>query len=117
MPFTAEDMESGKKMPLFARDNIVSLAGIFQYTQKRATNLLVRCLKRSKANILIKLTRCLEFVGNKEEPPHLYVRGSNFIYDKDRVHDSDIKKLIKWYNILRKAGMEQFCIYRAKRRD
>ena len=31
MPFTAEDLESGRRMPLFARDNIVSLADISIY--------------------------------------------------------------------------------------
>ena len=29
-------------------------------------------------------------------------------YDRDRVHDSDIKKLIQWYNILVKGGYTQF---------
>ncbi|EJW91267.1 hypothetical protein EVA_20625 [gut metagenome] len=29
-------------------------------------------------------------------------------YDRDRVHDSDIKKLIQWYNILAKGGYKQY---------
>lgn len=29
-------------------------------------------------------------------------------YDRDRVHDSDIKKLIQWYNILVRGGYTQF---------
>ena len=29
-------------------------------------------------------------------------------FDQDRVHDSDIKKLIQWYNILIKAGITNF---------
>ena len=29
-------------------------------------------------------------------------------YDRDRVHDSDIKKLIQWYNILVKYGITDF---------
>lgn len=29
-------------------------------------------------------------------------------YDRDRVHDSDIKKLIQWYNILVNGGYTQF---------
>lgn len=29
-------------------------------------------------------------------------------YDRDRVHDSDIKKLIQWYNILVKNGYTDF---------
>ncbi len=29
-------------------------------------------------------------------------------YDRDRVHDSDIRKLIQWYNILADGGYTQF---------
>lgn len=29
-------------------------------------------------------------------------------YDRDRVRDSDIKKLIQWYNILAEAGITKF---------
>ncbi len=29
-------------------------------------------------------------------------------YDRDRVHDSDIKKLLQWYNILAKYGITDF---------
>ena len=29
-------------------------------------------------------------------------------YDRDRVHDSDIRKLIQWYNILVRGGYTQF---------
>lgn len=29
-------------------------------------------------------------------------------FDRDRVHDSDIKKLLQWYNILVKAGITEF---------
>ena len=31
-------------------------------------------------------------------------------YDRDRVRDSDIRKLIQWYNILVKAGITDFTI-------
>ena len=29
-------------------------------------------------------------------------------YDRDRVHDSDIKKLLQWYNILIQNGYNNF---------
>lgn len=29
-------------------------------------------------------------------------------YDRDRVHNSDIKKLLQWYDILIKAGISNF---------
>lgn len=30
------------------------------------------------------------------------------IWDRERVHDSDIKKLVKWFDILRSKGMTTF---------
>ncbi len=35
-------------------------------------------------------------------------------YDRDRVHDSDIKKLIQWYNILVEGGYTKFVDEEAK---
>ena len=29
-------------------------------------------------------------------------------YDRERVHDSDIKKAISWFNMLVEAGLEKF---------
>ena len=29
-------------------------------------------------------------------------------WDKERIHQSDIKKLAKWYQILRQKGMDSF---------
>ena len=29
-------------------------------------------------------------------------------YDRDRVHDSDIKKLLQWYNLLVNNGITDF---------
>lgn len=106
MPFTAEDMESGKKMPLFARDNIVSLADISIYTEE-GDKPLGEVFEEIKSKYPNQIDNEAELVGNKEEL-RTFMSEVLPIYDKDRVHDSDIKKLIKWYNILRKAGMEQF---------
>lgn len=106
MPFTAEDMESGKKMPLFARDNIVSLADISIYTEE-GDKPLGEVFEEIKSKYPNQIDNEADLVGNKEEL-RTFMSEVLPIYDKDRVHDSDIKKLIKWYNILRKAGMEQF---------
>lgn len=106
MPFTAEDMESGRKMPLFARDNIVSLADISIYTEE-GDKPLGEVFEEIKSKYPNQIDNGAELVGNKEEL-RTFMSKVLPIYDKDRVHDSDIKKLIKWYNILRKAGMEQF---------
>ncbi|MDD7438397.1 MAG: DUF5606 domain-containing protein [Bacteroidales bacterium] len=107
-PFTAEDLESGRKQPIFARDNIVSLADISIYTEE-GDKPLAEVFEEIKAKypeevadegtIIADKTKLRSWIG--EVLP---------IYDKERVHDSDIKKLLKWYNILRKAGMETFVV-------
>ena len=53
----------------------------------------------------------------QKEPIQLYKLFSTYFvwftavlpnWDQDRVHDSDIKKLIQWYNILVKNGYGNF---------
>ena len=106
MPFTAEDLESGRKMPLFARDNIVSLADISIYTEEGE-----KPLGEVFEEIKSKHPECIknesEVLSNSTSL-HSFMQEVLPIYDKEKVHDSDIKKLIKWYNLLRKSGMEVF---------
>lgn len=105
-PFTAQDLESGRKLPIFPRDTIVSLADISIYTQEGDMPLgeVFEQIRKQYPDAIANET---EILGDKQA-----LRGFMEevlpIYDEVRVHDSDIKKLIKWYNILRKAGMETF---------
>lgn len=107
-PFTAEDLETGRKLPLFARDNIVSLADISIYTEEGDMPL-------DKVFEAIK-SKYPEQVADEDALKSDKAKLRSWmeevlpIYDKERVHDSDIKKLVKWYNILRKAGMETFVV-------
>lgn len=107
-PFTAEDLESGRKQPLFARDNIVSLADISIYTEE-GDKPLAEVFEEIKAKYPEIVADEAAIIADKTK-----LRGWMGevlpIYDKERVHDSDIKKLVKWYNILRKAGMEAFVV-------
>lgn len=107
-PFTAEDLESGRKQPLFARDNIVSLADISIYTEE-GDKPLAEVFEEIKAKYPEIVANEAAIIADKTK-----LRGWMAevlpIYDKERVHDSDIKKLVKWYNILRKAGMEAFVV-------
>lgn len=107
-PFTAEDLESGRKQPLFARDNIVSLADISIYTEE-GDKPLAEVFEEIKAKYPEIVADEAAIIADKTK-----LRGWMAevlpIYDKERVHDSDIKKLVKWYNILRKAGMGAFVV-------
>lgn len=105
-PFTAESLDSGRKQPLFARDNIVSLADISIYTEEGEKPL----------GEVFEAIKGFFPEGISNEEVNITDKGSlrDFmkqvlpIYDKERVHDSDIKKLVKWYNTLRNAGMDTF---------
>lgn len=95
-----------KRMPAFGNDRITSLADIAMFTETDDVPLMT---------ILVSL-RDLE--GGKESslnykkasPAELHEYFTKVLpeWDRDRVHNSDIKKLIQWYNILVKAGVNDF---------
>lgn len=102
-----ETLDSTKKrIPAFASDRVTSLADVAMYTDDDD----------------IALWKVLKSLGEKEGSKECslnYKKASakelrEFFaevlptYDRERVHDSDIKKLIQWYNILVNAGITDF---------
>ena len=95
-----------RRQPAFASDRVTSLADIAMYTDAED----------------IPLWKVLKSLGEKEESKvcslnykkcsaaelHDFFAAVLPEYDRDRVHDSDIKKLIQWYNILVKSGITDF---------
>lgn len=95
-----------RRMPAFATDRITSLADIAMFTEDED----------------IALWEVLKAVGTKEESKvssldykkcsadelHAYFTEVLPNWDQDRVRDSDIKKLIQWYNILVENGITDF---------
>lgn len=107
MNLIVESLDQAKKrMPAFASDRVTSLADIAMYTDAED----------------IPLWQVLENVGKKENGQesafnykkasatklHAYFAEVLPDYDRDRVHDSDIKKLLQWYNILIQNGYNNF---------
>ena len=98
--------ETKKRLPAFSTDRVISLADIAMYTDAED----------------VPLWKVLKSVGEKSESKECslnYKKASGkelkeFFaeilpdFDRDRVHDSDIKKLIQWYNILVKNGITDF---------
>lgn len=105
-PFTAEDLESGRKLPLFPRDNIVSLGDISIYTTEGDMPLgeVLQKIQEKYPNGI----QSESDLAKDTDKLHAFMSEVLPIYDSDRVHNSDIKKLIKWYNILKGAGMDTF---------
>lgn len=98
--------ETRRRMPAFATDKVTSLADIAMYTDEED----------------VPLWQVLRNLGEKEQgkecglnykkcqPEELRCYFSEVLpaYDRERVHDSDIRKLIQWYNILVKNGITDF---------
>ena len=95
-----------KRMPAFGNDRITSLADIAMFTETDDVPLMtilasLRDLEGGKESSLNY---------KKASPAELHEYFTKVLpeWDRDRVHNSDIKKLIQWYNILVKAGVTAF---------
>ena len=98
--------DTKRRMPVFATDRVTSLADIAMYTQGDDVPLW-KVLKgvadkegNKKASINFRKTSGKEL--------REYFAQVLPDYDEDRVHDSDIRKLLQWYDILIGCGISDF---------
>lgn len=100
-----EDITSGNRFPASARDRVVSLGDIAMYTESEdlpLSDILDRLYAHEEGkNIDVK---ALQKNGGLRDEFAAVVPD----FDRDRVHDSDIRKLFSWYNILVGAGFSKF---------
>ena len=97
---------SHRRMPAFATDRITSLADIAMFTETDDIPLMdvlenIKTLEEGK-----KATVDPKKASTKELQD--YFTKVLPEWDRDRVHVSDIKKLVSWYNILIEAGITDF---------
>ena len=94
------------RMPAFATDRVTSLADIAMYTDAEDVPLwqvLDNLSKKEEGKVAsLNYKKC----SSKELRDYFAEVLPNF--DQDRVHDSDIKKLLQWYNILVEYGYTDF---------
>lgn len=98
--------EKHKRMPIFASDRVTSLNDIAMYTEGEdvpLTTILGNLYKEENGNI-----SSLDYKKCKPNELREYFTKILPNFDKERVHDSDIKKLIQWYNILVKNDITDF---------
>ena len=98
--------ETHKRQPAFATDRVTSLADIAMFTDSEDVPL---------GEILIKLRhkengKVASLNWRKASAKELQAYFGEVLpnFDRDRVHNSDIKKLLQWYEILVKAGETNF---------
>ena len=95
-----------KRMPAFATDRITSLADIAMFTDADDVPLM-DVLDNLKALEEGKLSSLDYKKANGDELQTYFAKVlPNF--DRERVHGSDIKKLVQWYNILIENGITDF---------
>ncbi len=97
---------SHRRMPVFASDRVTSLRDTAMYTDSEDKPLLeildIMCKKEEGKETAINYKKAT----GKELREYFAEILPDF--DRDRVHDSDIKKLLQWYNILVKNGITDF---------
>lgn len=107
MNLVVESIDATKKrMPAFGTDRVTSLADIAMFTDADDIPLkdVLTSLKNKENGQVCSIDP--KKVDNSELRKFFSEILPN--YDRDRVHDSDIRKLISWYNILIQNGISDF---------
>ncbi len=101
-----ESLIEKKRLPAYGSDKLTSLADISMYTDGDDVPLreVLQAMKTKENGAAAALD--VKKASSGELGAYLAEVLPN--YDRDRVHVSDIKKLISWYNLLVKAGMTDF---------
>lgn len=100
-----ESLLTGKRMPAYSHEKIISLGDIAMFTENDEVPLgnVLESIKQlengAQASVSTKAdeTTLREYLG-KVLPD----------FDRDRVYTTDIKKLISWYNLLTEKGYTEF---------
>ncbi len=98
--------ETHRRVPAFATDRITSLGDIAMYTDTDDVPLsqVLASMKKLEDG---KMSSVNYKKASADELREYFAKIlPNF--DRERVHNSDIKKLIQWYDILVKAGETDF---------
>lgn len=98
--------EKHHRMPAFSTDRVISLADIAMYTDDEEVPLAdVLTALKAKENGGVS---SIDFKKASREQLFDYFAEVLPAFDRDRVHTSDVKKLIQWYNILIQNGLDDF---------
>jgi hypothetical protein len=100
-----ENIETGKRVPAYAADKVISLGDIAIYTNdedKPLYEVFQAIVEKTDANVVD--------VKALDTPEKLRSYFGEILpdFDQDRVHNNDIKKVFSWYNLLVKNGIKDF---------
>lgn len=100
-----ENVTDKKRSTAHQRDKVISLADISMYTES-GDKPLGEVLEAIKTKYDGKPLNAAEYKA--PEALQEFFKGVVPDFDVDRVYNTDIKKLINWYNILINSGMTDF---------
>lgn len=101
-----ESLMDKKRIPAYGSEKIISLGDIAMYTDAEDVPLSqVLTAVKTKEN---GQAATIDLKKASQDELRAYMGEVLPNFDRDRVHVSDIKKLISWYNLLVKAGITDF---------
>ena len=102
---SVEELASGKKTPAYATEKIISLNDIAIYTDEGEVSLasVFDSIKKKENGAATSVKP-----SNDAEQMRAYFGDVLPNFDRSRVHVSDIKKIMVWYNLLVGANMTDF---------
>ncbi len=103
--FVVESLVTGKRIPAYTNDKIISLGDISIYTESedRPLSEVFETIKQKESGKAIEISK-----GASAEEYRKYVETVIPDYDRDRVYPNDIKRIVDWYNIVVNAGITEF---------
>ncbi len=102
-----ESITTGKRMPAYSHDKVISLADIAMFTEEGEKPLseVLTSVKEVENGEVAKIST----KATAEELRNWFAQVLPD-FDRERVYPSDIKKLISWYNLLIEGGINDFSI-------
>ncbi|MBE6276316.1 MAG: hypothetical protein E7096_08270 [Bacteroides sp.] len=95
-----------KRFPVYGHDKVISLGDIAMYTDDEEVALgeVFESVKNKENGAVT----AIDYKKASADELQAFMAEVLPTYDRDRVHNSDIKKLIQWYNILISNGVTEF---------
>ncbi len=87
-----------KRMPVYAKDKVISLGDVAMYTDTDEVPLgkVLEAVKKKEDGVKVSM----DYKKASIEELNAFMAEVLPSYDRERVHASDIRKLIQWYNLL-----------------
>lgn len=101
-----ESLGDKKRFPAYGNEKIISLGDISMYTDEDDVPLadVFAAMKKKEGGAAVSL----DLKKTSADGFYEYLGEVLPNFDRDRVHVSDIKKLISWYNLLVSSGLADF---------